>query len=211
MYRVSTTDLEAFRRIVQSEYGNEADLIAKLMGKPAPSTIFMDAGKAWHACIEGKGEGTHASPAMVQSGGYFFARAAVELAQKVVGPGLCEVKAVKNIDGVDVVAQADHVGGLVVTDHKAKFSPVDVRAYERSLQWKLYLLVHEAACFVYRCWEFKEPDGGMYCELRNVQSFRFWPYPQMEADCRSWLKSFVAWADQHHLLPYLDRPGSAAA
>ncbi len=56
MLRVSTTSLESFRRILHTDYGSEAELIASIKREPFVPSWQMDAGKAWHAVLEGAAE-----------------------------------------------------------------------------------------------------------------------------------------------------------
>ena len=208
MIRVSTTTLEAYRRAVQTEFGNADELAAQIRGEPTPISWQMQAGTAWHSVLASDDRASYYIERLVCGRSYRFDRSAAVESRKHIGPGLWEVKATAQIDGVTVVAQADHVRGLVIQDAKTKFSNPDARDYEQSLQWRFYLLVHGARLFEYNLFDFADPKGG-YCELRNIVSFAFWPYAGMEQDCRRWLHSFLAWAEGRGLLPYLNRAGSS--
>lgn len=258
MIRVRVSLLEAFRRCVETEYGDEASVIRTVTGNPDPPNWRMRAGTAFHAllarpraemCAKKRERGNYyllqsaaeaeaarltgrsgetigafrcmecgcwhvGKQLFVHAGGYHFDDHAVDEARRHVGPGLCEVKALRTWQvgphAVNVVAQADHVRGLALIEHKTKFSPPDPKDYEASLQWRFYLQVHGAAVLRYCLWHFADPKDG-YCELRDVVSFRVWPYAGLEADCRAWLTRFVEWAESRQLLGYLDRESMAPA
>jgi len=198
MLRVSTTTLESFRRVLQSEYAVEQELIDQIAGKPFEPTWQMRAGSTWQAALCGE----------YSTREFWFDSKMLGEARAYVGSGLCEVKSTKILDvhgsPVALVAQVDHVRGLALQENKAKFGTPDARDYEPSLQWRAYLLVHDAASVQYNLWNFKDPKCG-YCELRSVDSFRFWRYAELEADCRRWLRAFLDWANARKLTPYLDR------
>jgi len=220
LIRISSTILESYRRLIETEWGDEQELIAQVMGEPFTPSWQMQAGTAWHSVVAGPwcGEAKWVvldgrKAEIWQSGNYWFAQQDVAAANKLIGPGLWEIKAVKVLDcfgcPVQIVAKADHVRGLVIQDNKTRWGkPDDARDREASLQWRLYLLAHEAAVFQYNVFCFKEPDGGGYCELRDALSYRFWPYAHLELDCKRWVASFLDWAHLHRLTEYLDRPDS---
>lgn len=209
--RVSVTTLESFRRLLQTEYGSEEELIAQIMGKPFEPTWQMRAGTAWHACLE-KHPRTGAY-ALCTSGGFSFSALHVCEALGHIGPGIWEVKAARVFDigwhHANVVAQTDHCRGLLIQDNKTKFSPADARDYEASLQWRFYLAIHGAPRLRYNLFSFKDPDEQGYCELKDILSFSFWDYAGLESDCRFWLTEFLLWAGSKNLLSYLNREGSS--
>jgi hypothetical protein len=203
MIRVSTTALEQYRRLVEYEYVDEAELIAQVKGDPFATTWQMRAGTAWDAYLS--------RPTADFDADFTFDLEAIHKAKVHVGDGIWQVKHTRAFDTpfgeATVVGVADHIRGLLVTDVKAKFSKMDAREYEPSLQWRLYLLIFGAAAFRYCLFDFREPKDG-YCELTDMLSFRFWPYAQMEADCNRWLADFLAWADQRDLIRFLNRESS---
>lgn len=215
MIRVSSTTLESFRRVVEYDYGDERELIDSILGKPYPVRWQMAAGQAWHSVLEHPVRTGHISlrdglpVQMHRSGGYLFDGSDVYQAGRIIGPGLWEVKASKILDvwgvPVTVVAKADHVHGLILQDNKTKFSPADPRDYEPSLQWRLYCLIHGAAVFRYLLWSFADPDDVGHCRLKDVTTFKLWPYVGLEQDCRAWLGRFLDWCHAHRLTEHLDQ------
>lgn len=268
MIRISTTTLEAFRRVIETEYGSEAELIAQVKGVPFKPSWQMNAGTAWHACLEGNGQafrpamcesktkkgncykskneaadiaesvrlrtgspvehfqcttcgqwhvgkptGKESESGRLRSGEYNFDREDVSAARQQIGPGLWEVKETRlfevNRVPVTVVAKCDHIFGAALQDNKTKFSPIDVRDYEPSLQWRFYLEIFGASFLRYNLFSFKEPKDG-YCAFKDFSTFKFWPYVGMESDCQRWLSRFIEWADGRGLMSYLHRESRAA-
>lgn len=212
MLRISTTTLEAFRRLIDTEYGDEKELIAQIKGEPFEARWQMEAGTAWHTALSTEICKSERETGLVEIGKFSFSVGHVEAADRHIGPGVWEVKQVRVSDirqdeYVVVVAQADHCRGLLIQDNKTKFSKPDAREYEQSLQWRFYLWVHGAQEFRYNLFDFADPKDG-YCELLNIVSFNFWPYPGLEADCRRWVGEFLDWCASKRLLPYLNRQGS---
>lgn len=203
--RVSTTSIEAYRRVMETEYGSEIELMAQIRGERVEMPWRVHAGSAWHAALE------TGQPRDLTVSAYYFADDHVQAGREWIGPGVWEVKATRIFytpyGPVTVVAQADHCRGLFIQENKTKFSTPDARDYETSLQWRFELLVHEAALVRYNLFDFADPKEG-YCELRNITSFKFWPYAEMENDCMTWLESFLVWADTKSLLGFLERRGS---
>lgn len=213
MLRISTTDLESFRRILQTEYGNEAELIDKLRGEPHEPTWQMQAGSDWDLLLQqDPGSATDPATEYVRGpNGYWFHRVSVWAARKLIGPGVWQHKATRifpsPLGDVEVVGVADHMSGRLVQENKAKFSTPDSRGYESSLQWRFYLLIHDASVVAYNLWHFTEPDDELFCELKDHVRFRQWRYVGLESDCNQWVADFVTWAESRNLLQFLDRKG----
>lgn len=211
MIRLRVSTLESFRRVVDTEYGDEAELIASVKRgqEGGPTNWKMEAGTAFHVLLADPMalEGVNQDEA-IQEGDYAFLASDLDEAKQHVGHGLHEIQARKSflVDGrlVEVRGTADWLRGLVIQDHKCKFSAPDARDYEASLQWRFYLLLHEARVFRYNLFSFKDPKDG-FCEMTGITSFKFWAYPDLETECREWLSRFVEWAEARHLIPYLER------
>jgi hypothetical protein len=199
--RISATWIEQYRRVIETDYASEDELAAQIQGKPFEPSWQMKCGSAFHHALE-----TFRGPVIegdesqrVAVGDYLFSVPSVVAAQRFIGPGLWEVKHTMEIEGATVVAKVDHVCGLFLQDNKCKFSTADCKDYEPSLQWRLYLLIHGAECLRYNLWSFKDPDETGYCELRDMLSFRFWRYTELESDCRRWVKMFLSWVESKGL------------
>ena len=208
MIRVSVTQLESFRRVIQTQYGDEAELIASIEGQPFTPSWQMRAGSAWHALLAGGEQG--------EADEFRFSAEDVAGAKNSCTGGLCELKATRTaiVDRVPVVvsAMADRLTGATVTEHKATFSAPDTRSYEASLQWRYYLWVFGASCVEYRLWHFSESDkAGQPMRLLGHVSFRCWPYERLEADCLEWLTEFYHWVQAKGLAKHLEKRAQEAS
>lgn len=208
--RVST--LESFRRVVNGVGGDWEELIEYIQhGQEGEPTTHMLVGTAWHECLSDP-KGVYVGDLGYKSGPFYFLGEDVRDALALVGPGAKEVTATRKFvwQGYKVIVKgtADNVLGLTVTDHKTKFDTPDPKDYERSLQWRFYLLLHECAEFRYMLWPFKEPDQGArgLCARRgDPLAFSFHAYPGMTEECVGWLDRFLTWATDRKLIPYLER------
>jgi hypothetical protein len=202
--------LEQFRRVCQTDYAHDEDLVAQLNGVNEPSAR-MKAGTAWHAALEDRAACATClsyGVGMMEVQGYLFSTPDVAEAQNAVGAGSHEVPGslLLSIDGVDVeiTGTADHVEGIVVTDHKTVFDTPDPADYEDSLQWRLYLLLFDCDVFRYMLWHFKEPADDGVMELKSLTTVRFWKYPEMEQDVRRWASRFIEWCRTRKLMHRLE-------
>jgi len=209
MLRTRVTALESYRRVLQEEYAREDELIASIKGKPFEPNQYMLAGTAFHAILadpdkhrEGDKDGGYYT-----SKGWFFDEETTDVAVLHVGKGSCEVPGFKIFQTshgpITVNGICDRINGKIIRDAKATWSTPDAKNYERSLQWKLYLQLFEADQFAYDIFAFSEPKDG-FCKLRDIVSFNLFRYPEIGADCERWVRDFVQWADDRHLLGYLE-------
>lgn len=217
MISVRVSTLESFRRVADTSYGDEHELVEYVRhGQTSEPNWMMAAGTAWHRALAGE------SPDFLDIetghwhyGDWLFRNDDVTDAREHVGPGLCEVTARRvfrtPVGNVEVRGTCDRIRGLYVRDAKAKFTTPDAKDYEPSLQWRFYLLLHGAARFTYDLFAFRDPGDKQLCELRGIESFNFWRYSGLEWECQSWLVRFVEWADSRNLLGFLAaREGVAA-
>lgn len=211
MMRLRVSTLEAYRRVLQTEYGDEAELAADIRaGQDTPAKNWMmSAGTLWHAALEHHATaGVPDDTPHLISGNLTFAADAVRSALALRGPGLCEVTARRRIDTpfgrVELKGTCDHILGRVVRDAKAKWSTPDPRDYEVSIQWRAYLWLFDADRFTYDLFAFRDPDAVGYCELRETVSFSLWRYPGMEREVLEWVDSFLRWAADRYLLDCLE-------
>jgi hypothetical protein len=220
--RIRVSTLEAYRRVMQTDFMTEAELVAYVKaGQENPYTAWQAAaGTAWHlllaAPVARLCDHIHDNDGMLyEAGGFVFNGDDVHRAREHVGPGLCEQTRRRTfaVDGLGVQVQGtcDRIRGLHVRDAKCKFTPPDPADYEPSLQWRAYLLLNDAVCFTYDLFPMKEPTekNGNLCALKDIISFNFWAYPGMEADVLYWVREFVSWARSRDLLKFLDRAGAA--
>ena len=199
--RVST--LEAYRRLLQTEYGDEAELAERMRRgqwtDDGQQKWQMLAGTAWHRALAGEAPDAalmEQKPAVYRYGGYWFAEDDIEAGRSHVGAGVKEVTGSIQLAGAEIEGTCDTINGLVIQDAKTKFSYPSAKDYESSLQWRLYLLIFGAKRFQYNLFCFRDPDSSGFCALTNVIQFCFWAYPQMQADCERWVREFLAWNEQ---------------
>lgn len=222
MLTVRSSTIEAFRRTTL--YEGEGELIESIrrgQTDGGEENEKMRAGTAWHRALRGETadhtldlgkdfniEDRH----LEQFGDFQFRSIDIDQAIAYTGLGLCEVPARKvfSVGGREVAlyGTCDHVRGLVIADHKTRFSAPDPRDYEHSLQWRNYLLLHNAAVFIFHLWHMSEPDKNGLCILKDEESFKFWPYPGMRDDVCYWLHRFLLWCDGRRLTHYLERKES---
>ena len=203
MLKTRVSRLESFRRCVQTEYGNEAELIAAIQGKESPNWM-MERGTEFHRLLAGK-KGKRDLR-------YLFLASDVQSAGEYIGKGLHEVTGRRIFDlgseSLEVRGTADWICGSVIQDAKTKTSSPDPRDYESSLQWRFYLAIHEADVFRYNLFYFTDPDERGWSRLQEVVSVNFWRYPSLEQDCREWCRRFLEWAEMHGLLSQLEKEPS---
>jgi hypothetical protein len=219
--RISATWLEEFRRCLETEWGNEAELAANIRGKPFEPRWQMVAGSCWHHILQYPERYYDPDSGRYTAEPYFWGENDVHRALEHIGDGLWEVKTVKTyptpLGPADVVCKCDHILGLVIQDNKAKFSQKSVQDYEDSLQWRFYLDVHEAEVFRYNLWTMKEPRGKKakagagHLTLKPDAPlfFNFWRYADLEAECQGWVIAFLDWACRRELYPFLLRRGTS--
>jgi hypothetical protein len=207
--RISVTVLEQYRRMLQTEYTPEQSVVDQIRGVAVEMPWIVNAGKAWHKVLE---TAAWNGKPTVTIGEYVFSQMDVANARAYIGEGVWELKQTKTVDTAfgpaTLVAQTDHLRGRMITDVKTKFSAVDERDYEQSLQWKLYLYIHDATVFRYVLCSFNDPKEDGILELREISQFRFWPYVGMEKDCMEWVSQFLEWVESRGLMKYLDREGT---
>ncbi|MGD9713784.1 MAG: hypothetical protein AB7V46_17240 [Thermomicrobiales bacterium] len=217
MIRLRVSTLEHFRKVVCTEYESEADLVERIRrGQWAPDAAdtpwYMLAGTAWHralACEPPDDAVESTEEVMARYGDYLFSPDDIYAGIAEFGMGSREITWHRDwvVDGITVRLEgtADHVVGRVVSDAKTKFSDVDPSDYEESLQWRAYLLIHDADVFRYVLFSFKDPAADGFLKLRKdgIYTFNMWRYPDLERDVLEWLNRFVGWAIVRGLLPNL--------
>lgn len=161
----------------------------------------------WHL---GKPAGHEYGLATTTDDGFSFTRKDWLRGREVVGePGLVEMPWGRTVPTrfgpCRLTGQTDAYLHPVVQDHKTCWSTPDVRGYERSLQWRVYLQLFEADQFRYNLFAFHRDDDTGECRLRNVITFNLFRYPGMADDVAGWLARFLSWCNGVDLLWYLDR------
>ncbi len=224
MLTVRASTIEAYRRVCETDYGSEANLIASLMrGQPdgGETTRSMEVGLAWHRAIGMENPDDVAGyddDHWERFSEFWFRGADVRRAVEETGPGQHEVRSSRIMDvfgtPVCLTAKCDHIIGSDVTDHKTRIGTVDASSYDASLQHRCYLWVFQATSFRYLLYSFKEGKGeDGFFTLKEIVPVRHFPYERMEDDLRLWMSRFLEWAHVRRLSAYLDpdlRPKGAA-
>jgi len=210
MLRLSSTVLEEFRKVCETEYAREEDLIASIKGEPGRDVWQMRAGWAFHRAMEGKPYDAieeACTPIIVKYGDFWFSTEQLDKARKLrpAKAWVREFKRTAIIGDVELVAKVDLIVGADIHDFKARFSPVGASDYDPSLQWRSYLHVHEARSFTYHLFEFYKPDGGNFLKIDKYHSFTYWPYSHLEAELAGWISRFKEWAAGRELIPFLEK------
>ncbi len=211
MIQVRQSTIESFRRVRDGAYGaNEAELVAYIhAGENSEPNRKMAFGTSWHAVLQ-DGKRHWCGDNWFKVGDFRFHKDAVAFAGHTIGPGLVEqAGSIRlRVAGEDVLltGTCDHLHGRVIQDHKSKLDEgtpqLDPEPYFDSFQWRAYLLMHDASCFRYNLWGFKDKGAGEV-DLVDFLSCRMWAYPRMRADVLETVESFVEWARPNSLLKYL--------
>lgn len=223
MIYVRASTLEAYRRVIETDWKPEAELVESIEQGQVDSEGGWESccGTAFHSIlahpddhlIAGKPGFTTSEEDVpldeYRSASWHWYGPTVRDILAEIGPGRVEVRSGTTIDTrwgkVTVSGQADRVSGLCVRDAKCTWSTPDPELYEPSLQWRWYLLIHERRWFTYDVFHFKEPKESGLVELKEFYSFRQWAYEGMERDCHDWLTRFLAWACAKGLMDDLER------
>ena len=94
-----------------------------------------------------------------------------------------------------LVAKADKVNGLEITDYKTTTS-FDAEKYLASVQWKIYCLAFGATRFTYRVFEIKEKAGEPH-HIRDSHELPCTPYPGMAEEVRELAEDFISFCLAH--------------
>jgi hypothetical protein len=121
--------------------------------------------------------------------------------------GVFELKATKDyvVNGqvVTVVTKVDQAIGGHIEENKTKWSQFDIDSYMESMQWRYYLDSYRALSVRYNVFCFDKRASGLI-ELRSIERFRMYPYPELQSDCVNVLRRFVEYVDSKGLRSYLE-------
>lgn len=230
---VSASRVDEFRRVVQTDWAQEAMLIASIRER---GTLGWQAqyGTALHACIEDPDRWRLADGSYLYvPHGYDGVEKAVKWPAAIVDecvnawPKGCvfERRWWKDYDvsghKVTVAGRIDAAWGIQIVEGKTKFGHVEPTEFADSLQWRFYLHGNPWAHGVqYRIHEI----GGLYADkdtgelriakggarLEQIHAFTMWRQPDLEKPLEQWLAEFVSWAQNRGLADRLKRWERAA-
>jgi hypothetical protein len=191
--RISTTAIESFRlwSDPEQEWMSEADLIATIT-KSAPPSHNVLIGSAFGTILEHPDK--HRVAGGYQCGEFAFGRDVVEPCLAVIDRrGVFEAKAAKSYGDCDVVARADHLYGAHLSEFKTTLSTFDAQKYLDSCQWRFYFDIFEPRIVTYHVFCLSEATNGVI-DLRGVESFNVYSYPELHDDCRDLVARFASYA-----------------
>lgn len=187
--RISTTTLESFRLFMHpdQEWMSEDELIASIKGvwQPTPKVLLGSAfGKViadpWPYAVSGG----------YRCDGLYFPSDVVEPCLQVTDPrGIYEAKATKQYGDCTVVAKADHILGVQLSEYKTTLSTFDVEKYLASYQWRFMAEIFEPKVITYHVFCLSEDPSGRI-GLRGIETFNVFPYPNLHEDCAALVRQF---------------------
>lgn len=189
--RISATTLESFRLFMEPEqdWMTEESLIDTISGKfvPTPAVLL---GQAFGKVLETPEK--FLTSGGYRSGDYFFSLDMMigALAQ-IDRRGVFEAKAVKQYGDCFVVAKADHLLGLELSEYKTTTSTFAFDKYEASYQWRFMADIFQPARITYRVFCLSESDG--VTDLRSIETFNLYPYRHLHIDCCDLLDRFKSY------------------
>jgi hypothetical protein len=208
--RLSTTAIESFRlwSDPEQEWMDEADLIATIRGTSVPSHGVL-LGSAFGKVLEAPD--TYAVPGGFRCQDFAFGSDVVTPCLEVIDRrGVFEAKAQKTYGDCDVVARADHLLGLHLSEFKTTLSTFDAQKYLDSCQWRFYFDIFEPLIVTYHVFCLSEATNGVI-SLRGIESFNLYPYAELHEDCRDLVARFAAYARLRGLDAYLQQRQKDAA
>ncbi len=214
MIRISATQLEQFRLLLDTDWMQESAVIDSIKGTLV-QTPDMARGQAFHYLLE------HPQPnleGIYERNNWRFGKEVIDsILWRLPEGGVFETKIAKTVgktreeDDLILVAKADYVAGLHVFEFKAPVGRAcDVEKYERSVQWRIYAWLYEATKVTYHIASLYEEDDGLI-RLKEVASMDLYPYPGLEQEVRSLIREFMHFVRQRNLEGYLRKEEKAVA
>lgn len=204
MLRVSVSDLDQYKRFLESEDYPIGVFLADLR-RETPPTPAMQRGHAFAVAME------HASlgeTSTISAEGHTFA---FTCDAEIEAWPRREEKREKDYGGVIVTARCDRIMGRTVADDKTT-AQFDAEAYTDKFQWRFYLDMFEGDVFKWHVWEtreIKDPDvatidpgkeaevwGTIAWEVYAHHLLTQYRYEELENDCRRLAQDFAAFAKQ---------------
>lgn len=199
--RVSTTDLDKYRRFRADDDADLATFLAELR-EPFRQTPAMAAGTALHEFLErhdvvpGITDDFDIGEVRTESGHTFVFDCDVVIDLPPIRE--CKQTGEYQIGDclVTLVAKVDAVHGKRIDDHKFTGS-YDAERFLSSFQWRCYLDIFGADEFRWNVFEgYETPEGSKRYRITNVHQLSAWRYPTMREDVERELGLFVEFARQ---------------
>lgn len=212
--RISVTTIESYRLWAQpeQEWMKESELIDTIKGvfKPnAKMLVGLAFGRALEKPQKYLKEGRYRVPVKNAEGEwvvYWFEEE--ELAPALESydrQGVSEVKGTRRYGDVTVVTKLDHIVGTQIKETKGKLSSsFSIERYQDSYQWRFELdLFPEARMLTYNVFMLEELDRPGEIGIKDCQTFNFFPYANLHADCADLVDDFVQYVEMRGLTEYL--------
>lgn len=214
--RISTTTLESFRLFMEpeQEWMSEAELLATIRGEFVGNhKVWL--GQAFGAVLEDPLRYRVPGGYLVEPRGcpetFALGDDVMTLPLSMVRPGtIFEAKTVGRYCGHDVVAKADQLYGLNLIETKTTLSTFDFDKYATSCQWKFMADIFQVPRVTYHVFCLFESEQNGVIDLRSVETFDLYPYPDMRSDLERLVRDFEAFVDVRGLRPVLDARQLAA-
>lgn len=193
--RISCTLLDSFRLYLDEDWMSEADLLASI-ARLRPPTHAMALGTTFGQVL------ADPEPYRV-SGGYRvispetgetfdFGDDVMGPALEAIGPrGTFEAKATTLYGKHTVVAKADHLVGADLHEFKTTTSSFDIDKYLDAYQWRFMHEIFRPARITYTVFCLFESAQNGVIELRGIERFQVYPYPEMPRDCARLVRRFA--------------------
>lgn len=197
--RISVTTLESFRLWSQPEqdWMSEDELLATIRGEFKPTQAVL-LGQAFGAVLETPGRyQVDGGYRVLPRGGrspYFFSDAVMTPAMAIMDyqHGVFEAKATKQYGDCTVVAKADQLVGARLIEHKTTLGSFDFDKYAHSYQWRYMVDIFQPVSVTYHIFLLAEERDGSTA-LRGIETFNFFPYAELHADCWNLLRGFTSY------------------
>jgi hypothetical protein len=200
--RISATTLEAFRLWRDSSWMDESRLQAQIRGEFEPTHKVL-LGKAYGRVLE-KPDTYRVAGGYACDGFRFEEDVVAPALREIDRRGIFECKATKRYGAHTVVAKADHLLGLVITEFKTRLGEYHAERYAGSYQWRFMVDLFDAHQVVYQVFRLAERP----LRLTAIEALPLYPYPNLRDDCAALVDEFVGYVRRCRLEAYLpDRPG----
>lgn len=208
--RISATTLESFRlwKHPEQEWMPEEDLIDQIKGIWKPNHK-VELGSAFGRILEDPDR--YFIPGGFECDGFAFGRDVIEPCLAVIDHrGVFEAKTVKSYGPHEVVSKADHLLGGRLSEFKTTLSTFDFDKYAASCQWRFMVDAFQPVSVTYHVFCLSEATNGVI-ELRGIEIFNLFPYPDLHQDCCDLVAEFTAYVTARGLDGVLQARQESAA
>lgn len=214
--RISTTTLESFRlwRQPDQDWMTEESLIDTIRGRFVPNAAVR-LGGAFGKVLETPEKYEVPLGYVFDDAGhlqYQFSHATMAPALALMDHthGVFEAKATKEYGDCTVVAVADQLVGARLIEHKTTTGTFDFEKYAASCQWRFMVDIFRPASVTYHIFLLDDHENGVV-ELKGIESFNLYPYPELHQDCCDLLAEFCEYVTARGLDGLLRERQKAAA